>query len=492
MRSFFKNHKNISGEELLVLLGILALAFFLRFYRFSPNILLNREMGKDYMEVWNMIHGTRTWLIGPSTSHAWFFISPLAYWIYAFLFLIWNYNPIVVNIFWAVVGALTVWVCYFTVKKLFNKNTALISSFLLAVSPAWILQTRNARYNLVAAVLFFPYLLYLRDSIKDKGKNLFKLGLILGLTMSFFPSPLLLIPAGIVSFIFYGVRPKAKYIRNFILGFLIPNITFVIYEFSDKFSITIQLLTWIPYRILGFFGLYHKNTVSPVILSQNFYSIYQFFSESFVGYEGIISAVLFVLIIAGSAVLFKKFFKDRDDKMSFFLVVINLLVCYLGLFIHGNPPDHYYLVIFPIPIILAAILIDSVFKNKFALIISTLILGVIGIFGLVKINWFFAESGQLDYEVNLVPYLTQLNIADEIIKNSNGENFSLANVIVNGQIDDNLAGNYIYLLTIKGANIDNNSKTQFIIIEGNNSYNNLPGRLIFSEDNVYVFINHKP
>lgn len=471
----------------LILFAILFFGTFLRFYKFFPNLLLNGEMGTDYMAVWNMIHGTRTWLIGPRTSHEWFFISPIAYWIYAALLMIWKYNPIVINIFWAIIGSLTIFACYYYVKRVFNQNVALISSFLMAVSPAWLVQARNARYNVVSAVLFFPYLLYLRDSIKDKGKSLFKLGLILGLSMSFFPSPLLLIPAGIVCFIFYRVKPEFKYIRNFILGFLIPNITFIIYEFSEKFSITIQLLTWIPYRIFGFFGLYNKNTVNSTVLSQNFYSIYQFFSQSFVGFEGLPSVIIFILIVVGLLFLIKKFYRNRYQEMAFFLVIISLLVSYLGLFVHGNPPDHYYLVIFPIPLILAAFLLDNFIKRKFLLITSILILGVVGIFGLTRINWFFAENPPVNYEISLVPYTTQLKIADLIYKNAEGMSFSLRRVGTDDQFEDDYADNYIYLLTTLGAKIDSNSKTRYTIIEGQDNSIKLSGTLLFTENQVYVF-----
>ena len=70
------------SKKLLPILAILLLGTFLRFYRFFPNFIFNGEMGTDYLNVWGMLHGTRTWLIGPRTSHEWFFIPPLAYWIY--------------------------------------------------------------------------------------------------------------------------------------------------------------------------------------------------------------------------------------------------------------------------------------------------------------------------------------------------------------------------------------------------------------------------
>jgi len=471
----------------LMLLGILLLGTFLRFYRFYPNLLFSGEVGTDYMNVWNIIHGTRTFLIGPRTSHEWFFISPIAYWIYVVLLYLWNYNPVVINVFWGIVGSLSILVCYHYVKKLFNEKVALISSFLVAISPAWILQTRNSRYNPVVAILFLPYLLYLSDSINDKGKSLFKLGIILGLTMSFFPSPLLLVPAVVVSFLFYRVKPKFKYILNFILGFLIPNITFLIYEISDKFNITVQLLSWVPYRILGFFGVYHKNTADTTILSQNFYSIYKFFSDSLVGYEGAISTVLFILIVVCSLFLANKLFKNRVKEMSFYLIIINLLVCYIGLFIHGNPPGHYYMVIFPIPMILVAYIFDKLLKKRLTQILCTLVIGGVGLVGLVRTNWYFAEQPPIDYKINLVPYSTQFKLTEAILKDSNGMSFSLGRIGTNDQFENNFANNYIYLLTIRGEVPDSNSKSRYLIVEGSDNYKKTYGIQIFSENNVYVF-----
>jgi len=476
--------KNLVTLTVVVLIGIL-----LRFYRFYPNLILNGEMGTDYMNVWNMLHGTRNFLVGPRTSHEWFFISPIAYWIYAVLLLVWNYSPVVVNIFWGIIGSFSVIICYFIVRRLFDDKVAMISSFLLALSPVWVDSTRASRYNIVAAILFLPYLLYLKNSIEDKGKSLFKLGLILGISMSFFPSPILLIPAVIVSFIIYRVKPKFKYIFYSILGFLIPNIAFIVYEIGNKFAITTQLLAWIPYRILGFFGLYQKNKVDNIVLSQNFNSIYKFFAESFIGYTGIVSTVLFILIGAASLYLLIKFRKDFKKEISFYLLIINLVVCYLGLFIHGNPPQHYYYVIFPIPAILVAFILTKLINNKFVIIFSTLLLGLMGIAGLVKASWFFSDRLPVDYTVRPVPYTTQLDIVDKILKDSNGVEFSLARIGLNDQFENNFANNYRYLLTARGAKVVNEAELRYTIVEGENNYQQIKGDMFFSENEVYVVKN---
>lgn len=495
---YFKKHYGILSALLveafarfskstLIILGIFALGTFLRFYRLVPNLILNGEMGTDYMNVWNILHGTRTFLIGPRTSHEWFFIPPISYWVYVLLLFFSKFNPVVINIFWAIVGSLSVLVSYYYLKKLFDEKVALISSFLLAVSPAWIVLARDSRYNAPAGIIVFPYLWYLLKSIKDRGKSLGILGIILGFSMSFFPSPFLLIPASTIGFVFYRVRPRLKYILFFFLGFLIPNITFVIYEVLHKFAITTQLLTWIPFRVLGFFGLYPKNTVNSAVLSQNVYSIFQFFKDSFVPNSNILSVALFVLIIVGSIVCTFKFIRDKSKEMPFILLIINLIVPYLGLFIHGDPPEHYYLVIFPIPLILAGYLLVKTFNNKIFLVFITLLIGTFGIWSLVNTNSFYRDKSLTDYSQSPPPYSVQLSTVNEIVKDSKGSAFSISRIGVNDEFENNFANNYIYLLTIRGAKINNDADVRYTIVEGESTGIIPPGKEIWTNGGLQIY-----
>ena len=477
---------NISKESSLIFL-IFLIGIFLRFYRFLPNLILNGEMGTDYMNIWNIIHGTRTFLIGPRTSHEWFFIPPISYWIYTVLLFLGRYNPVIVNTFWAFVGSSAILVCYYYIKKLFGEKIALITSFLLAVSPAWIYYTRASRYNAPAGIIFFPYLYYLAKSIKNNGKSLGILGFILGLSMSFFPSPFLLIPAAIVCFVFFKVKPRFKYVLYSFAGFLIPNITFVLYEISDKFAITTQILSWIPYRILGFFGLYHKNTVSSQVLSQNVLSIYKFFEETFVPSSVLVSVIIFSFIIIGSIVWFAKSLKNKNKKMAFILVFINLAVSYLGLFVHGDPPPHYYLVIFPIPLILVGYVLAKTFKKTSVLILFTLLLGGLGIWNLGVTNWFYQDKPLSSYSESLPPYVVQLAAVNEILLNSKDAEFSVVRIGMYDQFDNNFANNYIYLLTIRGAKVKSGAKIQYTIVEDGSAGKTALGKEIWTSGGLQIF-----
>jgi len=58
---------------------------------------------------------------------------------------------------------------------------------------------------------------------------------------------------------------------------------------------------------------------------------------------------------------------------------------------------------------------------------------------------------------------------------------------VDDQFENDFANNYIYLLTVRGAKVDDNVENRYIIVEGIDNYDRLLGSLIFSESNVYVF-----
>lgn len=470
----------------LVLVLTLAIGAFLRFCNLEQNLIFNGEMGTDYMNVWKMLHGERSFLIGPRTSHEWFFIPPLAYWIYAALLFFSNWDPVVVNIFWAVVGSLAIWVSYFYAKKIFETKTSIITSLFIAVSPAWVQLTRDSRYNAPAAILFFPYFWYLLESLKDNGKSLFKLGLVLGLCMSFFPSPILLIPAVVISFLLYKLKPKINYILKGVLGFLIPNITFFIYDSLNGFEISKKILLWVPYRVAGFFGLYEKNTVTQDILSKNIFSIFQFFNEQFFVNTDLVFAAVFALVIILSTILFMNSLKTKKID-AFVVLIVNLFVAYIGLFIHGDPPKHYYLVIFPIPILIASYLITKFFKNVFQQVSLVLIFVAFCVYSLTILNWFYQNVSPPNYQYFPVPYSLQLEISQKILQDSTGKTFGIKRIGVNDKFENDFANNYIYLLTIRGVRPQSYANLLYTIVEDENSPKTPVGVKIWEKEGIKIY-----
>jgi GT2 family glycosyltransferase len=448
---YFKKHYGILSAILvecfarfskysLMLLGILALGTFLRFYLLQHNMIFNGEMGYDYMTIQNFVENHQIPLIGPRTSHEWFFIGPLFYWIFGILLPLFSYNVAVGAYFFAVVGVISIYVCYLVVKSLFGRKAAIISSFLVSFSPLWVTLARDARFNAMTAVLFFPFYYLLVKSIKDKGKSLFLLGLALGIMFSFFPSPILLLPGTIVAIFLYRRQVDKKYFLPGILGFLIPNIPYLIYNATHKFEILKNLFIWIPYRILGFVGLYPKNTVTPNILQTNISGLYTFFQQSFLHDNDI-------LIFALSIVVFSYAIIKIRTNLALRVLMIIFGTSYLGLFLHGAPPQHYYLVVFPVPIILLGLLLEKMSKKYFWAVI--LILGYLLIFNFkfyFSKEWFGVNTIRMSEDMNFVPYSLQIKIVDFIANDSGPRKFNLARVGPLDQFGENFSLNYQFLL----------------------------------------------
>jgi hypothetical protein len=183
-----------------------------------------------------------------------------------------------------------------------------------------------------------------------------------------------------------------------------------------------NLFAWIPYRILGFFGLYPKNTVTPHILQNNLTGLYTFFQQSYL-YES--NILIFILSLA---VVMYAISKARKN-ISLAILLILAGVSYLGLFLHGDPPQHYYLVIFPVPIILLSLFIERL-SQKF-IWLSILVVGYLLLSNLMfyfSKNWFYVNSVKMSGDMNYVPYGLQLKVADYIARDTGSNNFNLARV----------------------------------------------------------------
>jgi len=432
----------------LILGLIIFIGAFLRFYRIEENLIFHGDLGVDYLAVRDIIEGKRTALLGSRTSHEWLYLAPLFYWIMAGILPLFNYHPFAGAYFFAVIGVLSVYLCYKVVSTLIDKHTGLIASFLIAISPAWVRLTRDSRFNAIAALLFFPFLFFLVKSIDDRCKGLFWLGLILGLSYSFFPTILVLLPSVFVLILIKRKFIKLKNLWKGLVGLSIPLIPFLIYNLQNKFDMIFKLLAWVPYRVAGFFGLYPKNTADIGIIKASFTSLYNFFWESILVQKNLYVLLLFIIIIVYWVYRVKE--KIVKEKSSFWIALsVVFLVTFSGLFVHGDPPKHYYLAIFPIPLILLADFISNLSRKKIGLIISVTILIIMTGVNLkyyFSKNWFFQPQDNVTPGTLPVPYKLQEQIVSLIIKDAQGKDYKLERVGPLDYFEDDFAQNYRYLL----------------------------------------------
>lgn len=129
-----------------ILLIILGVSVFLRFFRLPENMVFHGELGHNYLAIKNMFETGTIPLLGPPTSHPWLSFGPLYYWLFGPILRVFGGNPAIGAYFFAVLGVVLVFVNYLVVGKFLGKKTALISSFLIAVSPLFLEITRSARF----------------------------------------------------------------------------------------------------------------------------------------------------------------------------------------------------------------------------------------------------------------------------------------------------------------------------------------------------------
>jgi hypothetical protein len=125
------------------------------------------------------------------------------------------------------------------------------------------------------------------------------------------------------------------------------------------------------------------------------------------------------------------------------------LVGYLALFLHGDPPKHYYLIIYPLPLILFASFLDFFSRKKWGLIISLSILFIISFFNFkyyFSEKWFYLPQERVAADLSYVPMVLQEKVASFIVSDAQGKKFTLARVGPYDYFEADFALNYHYLL----------------------------------------------
>lgn len=431
-----------------LLFSIIGVAAFLRLYGLGENMTFHGELGHVYLELKNYIIAGEIPLIGPATSHPWLNFGPLYYWILAPIFLVFNFEPLAAAYFMVIAGIGAVWINYYYISKLINKRVGLVSSYLMAISLTFVNLSRGSMLFSLVVLVFYPLLYYLVKSIKEKGKYLFLTGLLLGTMLNFHLTAVVLIPAVMTIVLIYKSKFTKQDINYGLMGLIAPSIPILLYDSKQRFVMLTKLVLWIPYRIAGFFGIVPKNNASVQVINSNIISFYRYVADIFVINKGALPYVAFIVFL----IIFILFIRDvvsdrRNNIVGMSLVIIFAWTCF-GIFIHGDPPSHYYLPIYPIPIIVVSYYIDKLKKGGFLIALFILVFLAFN-----KIDYFYDNIINFPKHKQVggsVPYKLQKSITQWIANDSDSRPFELARVGILDDYKDDFADNYRYLLWMKG------------------------------------------
>jgi hypothetical protein len=219
-------------------------------------------------------------------------------------------------------------------------------------------------------------------------------------------------------------------------------------------------------------------------VASNINSLITLFSTSYVVNGAVIGALLLLMIVVYVGI---KTIKISKEKTNWLVLLTVFFVSYLGIFLHGNPPSHYYMPIFAFPVIFLSLLLVEIWNKKG----KYLVLALLALLTFTNFSYYFSERWfyqPKDQMVGLlVPYHLQLKTVRSIIVDANWKEYSFSRVGPFDYYEGGYAQNYRYLMWWLGNEPVENAGPHYIIYEGIEYFPDYEdGNIIFKSDDILV------
>ncbi len=368
---------------------LMLLAFLLRvFGRGSSSYGVSGELYRDLSVVYNFLHLGQWPLLGPSSSLGGFYFGAVYYYITTPFVWVFNFAPYGATLVSLLASVLSLWMLYRLLRLWFpaEQNIARVAAFLLAVCAFDIQYSYYvSNPNLMPFfLLWFFYCLTFIISGFNKWKYYFGLGLAFGVATQLHATALLLLPLVLIGILFAKRKPNLSWR---LLGFIMPVILLylpnIVYEYQNSFSNTLSVL----HLGQGNFGVLIKpsSVISIVMFLQSLVitrtALFDFFEEQFLA-----AVILFVIFLAslGWAVFWHRRNPQQENTITAegksiikWWGIVGLLIF---LFFQLPLQQFYFLVLWPLPLILLAWFVGSLIKrNALAAFV------VMGIFSIIQV-----------------------------------------------------------------------------------------------------------
>lgn len=381
--------KKFIKKNWLILL-ILLLAATLRLYKINDYAEFLGDQGRDVLIVRDFLKNGNLFFIGPQTSIGNMYLGPFYYYLIAPSLLLANFNPLGPAIFIALISVLTVWFIYFVGKKWFNPTTALIASFLYAISPVAI---KYGTFSWNPNIMPFFSLLFIYW-VAEKKYPLAALAFAMCLNSHYLA--LILLPvAGFIWLKNYQPKLlKPTFIAIFIfLLTLAPQILFDIKHQGQNFNslktfftqreTTVNLKAYKSIPLIP--KLFNQINTSLLAAHQSQISLY-------------VSLFLFMGIIA---LIIKNKFKNK----YFLYSVLWYLFALIGLGLYKQHIyDHYFAFVFPVVYLLFGYLLS---QTPLLVTLPTLLL--LSYFSIVNLPFKYPGNRQLANTKAIVDTISRLS-----------------------------------------------------------------------------------
>ncbi|MDP2632602.1 MAG: glycosyltransferase family 39 protein [Candidatus Curtissbacteria bacterium] len=321
--------KNLKGHK--VLLPILLIALILRLYKINYAFPFDFDQEAPALAAYDFFINHKISLIGQELSFEGFFLGPLHNWVEFIPYGTCNLMPDCVPYFFTLLSLLNVVALYFTSQKIFDKKTAIITSFVYAISYGALATDRNVASNFFVLLALTGLLYALKRYFE--GKNLFLIvgAFISGVAVVNF-TPIFIFPA--IAFFITAILKKEKQPLIFVaaaFAFLINYLPLFIFNIRHNNLIVNSLLNFANQNSAKEINMDKLSFVVKDVLVP-YYTNYVFHSSSF-----IFTAFGLVLVAIG----LYKLSKFEDKYYYFFPILIATTI--LGFTAYGGHiPDYYF------------------------------------------------------------------------------------------------------------------------------------------------------
>lgn len=455
--------KLIKRYHVLFLLISLLIGFIIRIYKISELMPFIGDTGWFYLSARDLLINTNIPLVGITSSHPWLHQGPLWTYLLSISLLLFSFNPVSGVLFPIFLSLSSILLIYLFLQQFFSTKSAVIACILFTFSPLVILHSRVPYH--ISVIPFFILAWYYFILLWTRGKKIFLylsfllIGILYNLELA---SSIIWFTFG--AFFIYGIYSNKKWVRDFrdkkiivkCLGvFLIPMIPILIYDTTHKFVQTFGFIAWIGYKII--FAPVHMITQNT---SDTFFSTLVFlydFNTRLVFLPNNSVALLITIASLG----FFMFQVLKKEKEEYVLLALGSSIG-IGIFILNKTPSEAYLpLIYPVILIIIALVVDFYSKKKYGVIVY----GLIGVFCIFNTQSLIANNYLIGGKVGYGPsFVDRLNIARKIVTLAKSTPYEIKGTGIGSEFPS-FTMNYEYLTWYLKNPPSKNPTLQFIIEE---------------------------
>lgn len=368
-------------SKVVILVAILFLAAFLRLWGIWRLDLFTYDQARDATYIKRILADREIRLIGPQSSLPGISLGPAYYYLMALPLLVFNFNPIGIDLAIVLGGVATVWLLFKVLEKKTSPLAALLVCLLYATSPIVVELSRRA-WNPSLVPLFLILIVYSLIKIVDEEKNIFFSVLMasLAIIIQLHYSTLLILPALFLIFLVY----REKFLIN--KSYLLIGLLIFLFLISPLLVFNLRH-QWLMFKSI--YRVVQGSTGDLDILiglKNALVDVWHLF-------EGLLlinlrpwSFGIFAFVLLVNLMMFVK--RKFDTLLKFALVFLFVGVIGSQLYPEGFS-FFYYIFLFPVPFIILAYLLEFLLKT-YPSQKSILILLVV-----VLAGWQFFQTGKI-------------------------------------------------------------------------------------------------